>query len=74
MRTGKALHIILAVIIAIFLSGHILLNDKKIQQDVASHVVKIARSALGTEVNIARVQLTHPFGIAIEDLTPAKLP
>jgi len=69
MRTGKALHIILAVIIAIFLSGHILLNDKRIQQDVASHVVKIARSALGTEVSIARVQLTHPFGIAIENLT-----
>ena len=69
MRSGKALHIILAVIIAIFLSGHILLNDKKIQQSVALHATKIARTALGTEVSIARVQLTHPFGIAIENLT-----
>jgi hypothetical protein len=69
MRSGKALHIILAVIIAIFLSGHILLNDKKIQQDAALHVVKIARNALGTDVCAERIQLTYPFGIAIDNLT-----
>ena len=69
MKAGKVLHIILAVLIALFISGHILLNNKTIQRNAASHVVKIARTALGTDVSAGRVQLTYPFGIKIEDLT-----
>lgn len=69
MKAGKVLHIILAVLIVMFISGHILLNNKKIQQTAASHVVKIAQSALGTDVSAGRVQLTYPFGIRIEGLT-----
>lgn len=69
MRTGKALHITLVVMIALFLIGHFLLNNKKIQQDAALHVVRIAQSALKTDVSAGRVQLTYPFGMSIEDLT-----
>ena len=69
MKIGKVLHIILAILIACFMGGHSLLNNKKIQQDAASHVVKIAQSALGTDVTAGRVQLTYPFGITIDNLT-----
>ena len=69
MKAGKVLHIILIVLIVIFMSGHILLNNKKIQQDAASHVVRIAQSALGTDVSAGRVQLVYPFGITIDNLT-----
>ena len=69
MKAGKVLHIILAVLIAIFLTGHFLLNNKKIQQKAAVHVVKIAKSALGTDVSAGRVQLVYPIGISIDDLT-----
>lgn len=69
MKAGKVLHIILAALIAIFLSGHFLLNNKKIQRDAALHVVRIANAALGTDVSAGRVQLVYPFGISIDDLT-----
>ena len=46
-----------------------MLNNKSIQQDAALHVVRIAQTALGTEVNAGRVQLVYPFGITIDDLT-----
>lgn len=69
MKAGKVLHIILAVLIAMFLTGHFLLNNKKIQQKAATHVVKIASSALGTDVTAGRVQLVYPIGISIDDLT-----
>ena len=69
MRNGKALHIILAVLAVLYLTGHILLNNKKIQQDAAVHVVKIAQSALDTDVTAGRVQFVYPFGITIDDLT-----
>lgn len=69
MKAGKVLHIILAVLVALFISGHLLLNNRSIQEDAASHVVKIAQSALGTDVSAGRVQLTYPFGITIDDLT-----
>lgn len=69
MKTGKVLHILLVALTVFFLSGHILLNNKKIQQDAALHVVRIAQSTLGTDVSAGRVQLTYPFGITIEDLT-----
>ena len=69
MKTGKVLHILLVALTVFFLSGHILLNNKKIQQDAALHVVRIAKSTLGTDVSAGRVQLTYPFGITIEDLT-----
>ena len=69
MRAGKVLHIILATLIVLFLSGHFLLNNKKIQQDAALHVVRIAQAALGTDVSAGRVQLIYPFGITIDNLT-----
>ena len=69
MKVGKVLHIILIVLIAVFISGHILLNSKKIQQNASSHVVKIAQAVLGTDVTAGRVQLTYPFGINIDNLT-----
>lgn len=69
MKAGKVLHIILIVLVALFLGGHILLNNKKIQQDAATHVVRIAQAALGTDVSAGRVQLVYPFGITIDDLT-----
>ena len=69
MKTGKVLHIVLATLIALFLSGHILLNNKRIQQDTAMHVVRIAKAALGTDVSAGRVQLIYPFGITIDGLT-----
>lgn len=69
MRTGRVLHIILVALIAIFMTGHFLLNNKKIQQKATSHVVKIAQSALGTDVSAGSVQFNYPFGIAIDDMT-----
>lgn len=69
MKSGKVVHILLVVSTAIFMTGHILLNDKKIQQEAAVHITKIASSALGTRVNAGRVQFTYPFGISIDDLT-----
>ena len=69
MKTGKVLHILLIALTAMFLSGHILLNNKKIQQNAALHVVRIAQAAIGTDVSAGRVQLTYPFGITIEGLT-----
>ena len=69
MKTGKVLHIILAILIALFLTGHFLLNSKKIQQKTATHLVKIASSALGTDVSAGRVQLVYPIGISIDNLT-----
>ena len=69
MKTGKVLHILLIALTVIFLSGHILLNNKKIQQNAALHVVRIAQATVGTDVSAGRVQLTYPFGIKIEGLT-----
>ncbi|MCQ2067911.1 MAG: translocation/assembly module TamB [Bacteroidaceae bacterium] len=69
MKTGKIVHILLAVSIVVYLTGHILLNNNKIQQEAAVHVVGIASAALGTDVDAARVQFTYPFGITIDDLT-----
>lgn len=69
VKTGKTLHIILAVATALYLTGHALLNNKKIQQKAAVHVVKIAKTALGTDVSAGSVQFAYPFGITIDDLT-----
>ena len=69
MKAGKVLHIILATLIILFMSGHFLLNNKKIQQDAALHLVRIAQTALGTDVSAGRVQLVYPFGITIDNLT-----
>lgn len=69
MKAGKIVHILLAVSIVAYLTGHILLNNKKIQQDAAIHVVGIASTALGTDVDADRVQFTYPFGITIDNLT-----
>ena len=69
MKTGKIVHILLAVSIVVYLTGHILLNNNRIQQDAAVHVVRIASSALGSDVEAGRVQFTYPFGITIDDLT-----
>ena len=69
MKTGKIVHILLAVSIVFYLTGHILLNNRKIQQDAAVHIVGIANSTLGTDVNAGRVQFTYPFGITIDNLT-----
>ena len=69
MKTGKVVHILLAVSIVFYLTGHILLNNKKIQQDAAIHIVGIASTALGTDVDAGRVQFTYPFGITIDNLT-----
>lgn len=69
MKAGKVLHIILATLIILFLSGHVLLNNKRIQQDAALHVVRIAQSALETDVSAGRVQLVYPFGVKIDNLT-----
>ena len=69
MKTGKIVHILLAVSIVDYLTGHILLNNNKIQQDAAIHVVGIASTALGTDVDAGRVQFTYPFGITIDNLT-----
>jgi len=69
MKAGKTLHIILIVLSVMFLTGHFLLNSKKIQQDAACHAVRIAQNALGTDVTAGRVQLVYPFGIRVENLT-----
>ncbi|MBR2396914.1 MAG: hypothetical protein IKB00_09965, partial [Bacteroidaceae bacterium] len=69
MKAGRIVHILLAVLISSYLTGHILLNNRNIQQNAAVHVVGIASSALGTDVNAGRVQFTYPFGITIDDLT-----
>lgn len=68
MKFGKVLHIILAVLIAIFLSGHFLLNNKKVQQKTAQYIVKIVKSSLNADVSAGRTQFVYPFGVAIEDL------
>lgn len=69
VKTGGILHAVILVLAFLFTGTHILLNNKKIQQDAALHVVGIAESALGTEVKAGRVQFVYPFGISIENLT-----
>ena len=69
MRAGKIVHILLAVAVFFYLTGHILLNNNKIQQEAAVHVVGIASTALGTDVDAGRVQFVYPFGITIDNLT-----
>jgi len=69
MKTGKVLHIVLVALIAILMTGHFLLNNKNIQQKAASNVVRIAQSALGTDVSAGSVKFIYPFGIAIDDIT-----
>jgi len=69
VKAGRIVHILLAVLIGSYLTGHILLNNRNIQQNAAVHVVSIASSALGTDVNAGRVQFTYPFGITIDGLT-----
>ncbi|MBO4268006.1 MAG: hypothetical protein J5869_01395, partial [Bacteroidaceae bacterium] len=69
MKTGRFLHILAAVLLVLFLTGHTLLNSKKIQQETARRVVSIAGSVLGTEVNAGIVQFAYPFGITIDGLT-----
>ena len=69
VKAGRIVHILLAVLIISYLTGHILLNNRKIQQEAAVHVVSIASSALGTDVDAGRVQFTYPFGITIDGLT-----
>ena len=69
VKAGRIVHILLAVLVASYLTGHILLNNRKIQQDAAVHVVSIASAALGTDVEAGRVQFTYPFGITIDGLT-----
>lgn len=69
MKTGRYLHILAAVLLALFLTGHTLLNSKKIQQETARRVVNIAGSLLETEVNAGTVQFSYPFGITIDGLT-----
>ena len=68
MKFGKVLHIILAILIVIFMSGHFLLNNKKIQQKTAQYIVKIVKSSLNADVSAGRTQIVYPFGIAIDDL------
>ena len=69
VKTGKILHAVIIVLAFLFTGTHILLNNKKIQQDAALHVVGIAESVLGTEVKAGRVQFVYPFGISIDNLT-----
>ena len=69
MKAGKIVHILLAVAVLFYLTGHILLNNNKIQQEAAVHVVGIASTALGTDVDAGRVQFVYPFGITIDNLT-----
>lgn len=69
MKFGKTLHICIVILSVMFLTGHFLLNSKKIQQDAAGHAVRIAQNALGTNVTAGRVQLVYPFGIRVENLT-----
>jgi len=69
VKTGKIVHILLAVSIVVYLTGHILLNNRKIQQNATVHLVGIANSALGTDVNADCVRFTYPFGITIDNLT-----
>ena len=69
MKTGRYLHILAAVLLALFMTGHTLLNSKKIQQETARRVVNIAGSFLETEVNAGTVQFSYPFGITIDGLT-----
>ena len=69
VKTGKILHAVIVVLAFLFTGTHILLNNKKIQQDAALHVVNIAESVLGTRVNAGSVQFVYPFGITIDNLT-----
>ncbi|MBR6370971.1 MAG: hypothetical protein IKS24_07830 [Bacteroidaceae bacterium] len=69
MKAGRFLHILAAVLLTLFLTGHTLLNSKKIQQETARRVVSIAGSVLETEVNAGAVQFSYPFGITIDGLT-----
>lgn len=69
MKTGRYIHILAAVLLVLFLTGHTLLNSKKIQQETARRVVNIAGNLIGTEVNAGSVQFVYPFGITIDGLT-----
>jgi hypothetical protein len=68
MKAGKAIHIILIAIFAAIIGSHLLLNSKKLQQEVAGYAGSILAETLGTEVFTSNIELAHPCGISINDL------
>lgn len=68
MKTGKAIHILLIAVIAAIMGSHLLLNSKKLQQDVAGYAGTILAETLGTEVFTSNIELAHPCGISVNDL------
>ena len=69
MKLGRLIHAVIILLATAFVGTHILLNNRKIQQDAAMHVVRIAETAIGTEVKAGRVQFVYPFGMTIDNLT-----
>ncbi len=69
LKAGRILHIVIAVLFTLFLGGHFLMNDRRIQENAAGHLVSIAQSALGTGASAERVQFVYPFGISVDGLT-----
>lgn len=68
MKVGKAIHIILIAVIAAILGSHILLNNKKTQQDVANYASAVLSETLGTDVVAESFSFTHPCGISLKNL------
>lgn len=68
MKVGKAIHIILIALIVAIAGCQILLNNKKIQQDVADYASYILAKTLQTEIEAESFRITHPCGISIGNL------
>ncbi len=69
MRFGKILHITFAVLLAVFMAGHLLMNNKKFQHKTAQKIVKVVKSTLDADVTAGSAEFVYPFGIAIDNLT-----
>ncbi len=68
VKQSRIVHIIIAVLFLLFISGHCLINCNKIQQEVAQRIVHIFENTLETNVDASSISVVYPCGIIINNL------
>lgn len=69
MKTAKVLHILILVLTGIYLAGHVILHNSKVQEKSGVHIAGIISSATDAEITAGKMQFTFPFGIEVDNVT-----
>lgn len=69
MKTGKILHILILLLTGIYLAGHVILNNGKVQEKSARHIAGIIGSATDATISAGKMHFTFPFGVEVDNLT-----